>query len=256
MGRFYIVKNNMQNIFIVSFDGLHNNGKGTQITLLSKQLNNSGISTLIRRGDGMRKGIASEAADPESAWWKENISRMRATGFEGHDSMSAATEASNRLNAELFTARYYFMPHLMQSEGRDTGVILLDRGPISRLFVKRREDPEADFETIRFFQNRSGRHEILLPDQIFLLHAPLGVLIGRNTDRTSEKTKFNEIVLTRYYSDFEHTIATLPKLLSDRTTLINSTQSISEINQFARWKVSELIGKKLVEGNSIGSPER
>lgn len=246
----------MQNIFIVSFDGLHNNGKGTQIALLSKQLNDSGISTLIRRGDGMRKGSGSEDTDPESSWWKENIARMRATGFEGSESMAAATEASNRLNAEIFVARNHYMPNLMKKEGSDTGIILLDRGPISRLFVKRREEPQAGLDSIRFFENRSGKHEILLPDQIFLLHAPLNVLIGRNSDRTSDKSKFNETVLTKYYSDFEHTMATLPVELSERTICVDSTRSISEINSFARARVSELTGKTIVEGNFSDNPER
>ncbi len=246
----------MQNIFIVSFDGLHNNGKGTQIALLSKQLNDSGISTLIRRGDGMRKGTGSEDTDPESSWWKENIARMRATGFEGPESMAAATEASNRLNAEIFVAKNYYMPHLIQKEGRDTGVILLDRGPISRLFVKRREEPKADLDSIRFFENRSGRHEILLPDQIFLLHAPLDVLIGRNSDRTSEKSKFNETILTKYYGDFERTMAALPTELSERTICMDSTKPILEINSFIRARVSKLTGKSIVEGNHSANPER
>lgn len=246
----------MQNIFIVSFDGLHNNGKGTQIALLSKQLNDCGISTLIRRGDGMRKGLGDEDTDPESLWWKENIVRMRATGFEGSESMAAATEASNRLNAEIFVARNYYMPHLMKAEGRDTGIILLDRGPVSRLFVKRREEPNADFDSIRFFVNKAGKHEILLPDQIFLFHAPLGVLIGRNSDKTSEKSKFNATVLTKYYSDFEYTMTTLPAELSERTICIDSTKSILEINSFVRDRVSELTGKSIAEGNFSENPER
>lgn len=246
----------MQNIFVISFDGLHNNGKSTQICVLSKQLKDSGISTLIRRGDGMRKGSGSEDGDPESSWWKENITRMRATGFEGPESMAAAAEASNRLNAEIFVARKYCMPHLMQNEGSDTGLILLDRGPISRLFVKRREEPNAGFDSIRFFANRSGRYEILLPDQIFLLHAPLDILISRNCDRTSEKSKFNETVLTKYYADFERTMANLPSEISQRTILIDSTQSITKINKFVRCRISELTGKSIVEGNFLGSPER
>jgi thymidylate kinase len=246
----------MQNIFIVSFDGLHNTGKGTQITLLSKQLNISGVSTLIRRGDGMRKGSGDEDTDPESSWWKDNIARMRATGFEGDKSMAAATEAANRLNAEIFVAKNHYMPNLMKREGRGTGIILLDRGPISRLFVKRREESQADLDSIRFFENRSGKHEILLPDQIFLLHAPLDVLISRNFDRTSEKSKFNETVLTRYYGDFVHTMTTLPTELSERTIYVDSTKSILEINNFVRFSVSKLTGISIVEGNFTENPER
>ncbi|MEK7550470.1 MAG: hypothetical protein AAB535_01685 [Patescibacteria group bacterium] len=115
---------------------------------------------------------------------------------------------------------------------------------------------DNDLDSIRFFENRSGKHEILLPDQIFLLHAPLDVLIGRNSDRTSEKSKFNETVLTRYYGDFEHTMATLPVELSEKTICVDSTKSILEVNISVRARVSELTGKTIVEGNFSDNPER
>ena len=229
----------MNNISIVSFDGLHNNGKTTHISLLSEYLKRNNVSVLVRRGDGMRKGEGKEINDPYSEWWKENIGRMRATGFEGHESMAAATEASNRLNGELYVAKNYFMPHLIKSEGTKSGVILLDRGPISRLFVKRREEPNADLNSIATFDNLSGRHEILLPDQIFLFHAPLDILISRNLDRESEKSKFNETVLTKYYDDFERVIANLPDELSKRTERIDSTLPIFEISQLVNKRVND-----------------
>ena len=141
----------MKEICIINFDGLHGSGKGTQILLLEEQLKNSDVSVLVRRGDGMRSGTGEEVSDPYSLWWQQNILRMRQTGIEGSESMAAATESSNRLNAELYLARKYFLPNLMRSEGNSHGAIILDRGPISRLFVKMREDGEADFDSIKFF---------------------------------------------------------------------------------------------------------
>lgn len=253
---FYQGKFIMNNIYTICFDGLHNNGKGTQISLLSKQLKDLGVSVLIRRGDGMRKGVGSEPADPFSIWWQENIARMRATGFEGPESMSAATEASNRLNAEISVAKNYFMPHLMKEEGTSTGVILLDRGPISRLFVKRRENPESDFNSIKHFNNCSGRHEIIMPDKIFLLHAPLSVLISRNSDRTSEKSKFNETVLTKYYSDFENVINDLPPEIAQRTLQVDSSTSIEDVNKVVVSQLKEMNIFASIEGQNVHGAER
>lgn len=238
----------MNNIFIISFDGLHNNGKTTQIALLAEELKRNNISVLIRRGDGMRKGEGKEINDPESEWWKKNITRMRATGFEGSASMAAATEASNRLNNELYVAKNYFMPHMIKREKSKAGVILLDRGPISRIFVKRREEPTAGLDSIDIFENLSGKHAILLPDKIFLFHASLDILIARNCDRTSEKSKFNETVLTKYYKDFEKVIPNLPEELQRRTMLIDSTKPIVEIGQIVRLTTLGLVESRSVEG--------
>lgn len=238
----------MNNIFIISFDGLHNNGKTTQIALLADELKRNNISVLIRRGDGMRKGEGREINDPVSEWWKENIARMRATGFEGPASMAAATEASNRLNSELYVAKNYFMPHMIKDEKSKAGVILLDRGPISRIFVKRREDPTAGLDSIDIFENLSGKHAILLPDKIFLFHAPLDILIARNCDRTSEKSKFNETVLSKYYGDFENVVSNLPDELRARTMQIDSTKSIDEIGQIVRASTLGLIESRTIEG--------
>jgi thymidylate kinase len=215
-----------------------------------------GIPTLTRRGDGMRKGLGNEATDPESRWWQENIARMRATGFEGPESMAAATESANRLQRELFVAKNYFMPRLLEKEGKDSGVILLDRGLISRLFVKRREMPEADLESVRDFESSRGKREVIMPDLIFLFHAPLETLLARNLKRdTSGKAAFNETVLTRYYGDFEAIIANLPEEIKKRTVNIDSRQTIEEINRLTTDRVLGLVnhGK---EGQFLTGVER
>lgn len=166
------------------------------------------------------------------------------------------TEAANRLQRELFVAKNYFMPKLLEKEGKNTGVILLDRGLISRLFVKRREEPQADLESIRYFEGVKGRQEVVIPNLIFLFHAPLETLLARNLERDSSgKAVFNETVLTRYYGDFEATIANLPEEIKRRTVNIDSRQTIEEINRQISGRVLGLInhGK---EGQFASSIER
>jgi len=242
-------------------DGLHNNGKSTQLDLLHGYLNEIGVPTLVRRGDGMRRGEDEDLNDPPSVWWQENIARLRATGFEGNASMRAAEEAANRLNREILVARNYFMPQLLAREGKDRGVILLDRGHISRLFVKRREDTEAGFADIGSFE-MSGRRikEVLIPDINFLFHAPLEVLLERNEhrDTTTEKKNFNRTVLTRYYNDFETTIASLPSELQKGLIRIDATKPIEEIHRLIVEHTMNLIegGNTIVEFEQRGKERK
>lgn len=250
----------MKNVYVVCADGLHNNGKTTQLALLSERLEQQGIPTLIRRGDGMRKGEGREVTDPESKWWQENIARMRATGFEGPASMKASEESANRLNRELYVCKHYILPQRMQREGRNTGVILLDRGSISRLFVARRENPNAQLEDVRYFTSNNGRQEIVMPDLIFLMHAPLDVLQSRNDgrDKLSGKQAFNDTVLTKFYGDFDSLITNLPIELQQRTVVIDSRNPLQEIHEIMYERTIGLIeaSRQSVEGQVANSPER
>jgi len=248
-------------IYLVGMDGLHNNGKSTQLGLLHNYLNDRGIPTLVRRGDGMRKGRGEELNDPFSTWWQENITRLRATGFEGNASMRAAEEAANRLNREILAARDYFMTQLLAKEGKDKGVILLDRGHISRLFVKRRENDGAGFAEVNSFETSGGRkQEVLVPDINFLFHAPLGVLLERNEhrDTTPDKKEFNRTVLTRYYEDFETTIATLPTELQRGLIRIDATKPIDEVHEVIVEHTMNLIegGNTLIELEQRGKERK
>ena len=227
-------------------DGLHNNGKSTQIALLYKYLTEKGIPVLVRRGDGMRSGVGKDLNDSISIWWQENITRLRATGFEGESSMNAAEEAANRLNREIRVAKEYFMPKLLEAWKKDIGVILLDRGHISRLFVKRREDKEADFESIKFFKGSGNQQEVLIPDITFLFHTSLEVLLDRNDQRetSSDKKDFNRTVLLRYYDDFEDNISRLPDVFCRGLVRIDATKPVEEIHKIIVEYTNNLIEEK------------
>lgn len=118
----------MAKIYVIGVDGLHNNGKTTQLRLLNENLEKLGIFTIIRRGDGSRKGEGKDEFDAHSDWWLENRPRIMAAGFEGRASQDAATEASDRLNRELALTKNWWMKKELQKNGLDKGVILQDRG--------------------------------------------------------------------------------------------------------------------------------
>lgn len=250
----------MSKIFVIGVDGLHNNGKTTQLGLLKENLEQRGSFTLIRRGDGSRKGFGEDEFDPVSGWWQENRPRILTTGFEGKASHDAAAEASNRLNRELYLIKNWWMPRELKKRGQETGVILLDRGLISRLFVYRRYRPQAEFEDVKYFSTRGKQREAVIPNIIFLLHAPLGILMARNVERQGEDSKqaFNETILKSYYDDFAQYIGRLPEEIRSRTIVIDSSKTIPEIQQELLENTLRIIAERefRIEGNSVLRKER
>lgn len=250
----------MSKVFVIGVDGLHNNGKTTQLGLLKESLEQRGYFTLIRRGDGSRKGFGEDESDPVSEWWQENRPRILATGFEGRASHDAATEASDRLNRELYLTKNWWMPRELKKRRQETGVILLDRGLISRLFVYRRYKPQAESEDVGYFSTRGKQREAVIPSVIFLLHAPLDILIARNVERQEGDSKqvFNKTILENYYDDFERYIRKLPEEVKSRTIVIDSSKTIPEIQQELLESTLRVIeGREFrIEGDSILRKER
>lgn len=251
----------MSKIFVIGIDGLNNSGKTTQLKRLKENLEARGIYTIIRRGDGSRKGDGKEEFDAYSTWWLENRPRIMAAGFEGKASFDAATEASDRLNRELFLTKNWWIERELKKRGLKQGVILQERGLISRLFVYRRWEPQAGFEEVKYFSNRGRREDVVLPDAIFLLHSSLDVLMSRNPSRVDgiPKQTFNETVLGNYYADFESHMAALPKEIRTRTIVVDSSGTIEQVGERLLEATLQLIqqSRSGIEGNiSLGAERK
>lgn len=229
---------------IISLDGLNNNGKTTQLRHLKNELAERGIPAVTRRGDGSRKGIGANEADPPSDWWQHNYPAIIDAGFDGKDADYAAAVASRQLMVELHDLKTRDFPEILAVNGGNRGVILLDRGPISRLFVARRQHPNITLEDALGITD-DPRIEAAIPDSIIVLHAERDILLARNEDREeggAAKRIFNHHILTSYYDDFEQTLNTLPPQLAERTTIIDSTPPIEEVGSLAVALMVERLG--------------
>lgn len=65
------------NIISVGFEGPHRSGKGTQIELLSRTLEEKGIPFLVIRGDGSRPNEGIHLGDPVSEWWSFALPELK-----------------------------------------------------------------------------------------------------------------------------------------------------------------------------------
>jgi len=220
---------------ITCFDGLNNSGKTTQIDCLQNQLNTMGIPTVQRRGDGSRKGLGITESDPASVWWQENYRQILNTDIASSESERISTITSRKLMNELLDLKMKRLPSYLLANNYEGGVILTNRGPISRLFVARRYNPDISYEdAVGLTDDPSLAGSI--PDNILVLHASKEILLNRNRSRVEggeEKRSFNELVITRYFDDFERILDNLPPQLAEITNIIDSEKGIREVGRIA-----------------------
>lgn len=166
---------------IISFEGLHRSGKGTQISLLEKHLDN----THIMRGDGSRKGDG-KSNDPYSPWWQQRQQLLRDT--KDYDS-EPWKEANDKLNQEMHKA--------YTSQEKD--YLLLDRSVITKYTLK----PEE--ESLYYMNERGEKTPIIKPDISFILHVPREELLRRNEMAADhpEKYEFRKRNIKKNYEAFE-----------------------------------------------------
>lgn len=226
-------------VFLI--DGLNNTGKTTQLNLLRPRLEGLGIFTAVKKGDGSRKGLGLHDHDPLSAWWQRHRQESLAAGTEGGRAERLAAIASQKLLSELVYFKKYDFPGMLSLRGLKRGVVLLDRGHISRLFVSRRFNPDITF-TEAIGIEESPRLTESLPDRISILHADRATLLSRTEyrDDDTEKKHFNDDVIDRYYDDFEATIFSLPPVLAQRTAIVDATQTIEEVNHSILNSIQEM----------------
>jgi thymidylate kinase len=229
-------------IRILSLDGLNNNGKTTQVKYLKQELIARNVPAIIRKGDGSRRGSGQNELDPISTWWQENYDRINAADIEGEDAERVAREASRKLTDEVYVLKTREYRDALSRQGKSRGVIILDRGPVSRLFVARRYNPNVALNEALGFDEEAHLEEAL-PDDILVLHANKETLLDRNADRNEgvEKQEFNRRIIGQYYDEFERILETLPPQLAERTTIIDSGAPILEVGRIALGIVMERI---------------
>jgi len=226
-------------VFLI--DGLNNTGKTTQLNLLRPRLANLGIYAAVKKGDGSRKGLGLHDYDPLSTWWQRHRQEALSAGTEGDRAKRLAAIASQKLLSELVDFKNHDFPEILSLQGLKRGVILLDRGHVSRLFVSRRFDPSITFaQAIGIAENPDLAES--LPDSVNILHASREVLLSRTEyrDDDTKKKHFNDDVISKYYDDFEATIYDLPPELAQKTTVVDATQTIEEVNRMVINSIQEM----------------
>lgn len=216
--------NKSPEITIYSLDGLNSTGKSTQLQLLKHELAKQGIISAIRRGDGARKGTGDSEADPSSSWWVYNHPLIAAAGINGPESFRMATLASRRLMDELVQFSIKEFPDMMSKNSASRGVILLDRGPVSRMFVARRYQPNISFaEAMGIVENPIYTN--VIPKRIAVLNTDIDTINARNATRHDGEAKkiFNNNLVNTRFDEFRSLLDNLPDDLKQITKVVDAS---------------------------------
>ena len=196
----------------------------------------------IRRGDGARRGLGMVEADPASDWWVAQHPRIAEAGVSGPESWRMATFASRRLMDELVEFTREEFPCKLKDIGKSHGVVLLDRGPVSRLFVARRYVTGISFEEAMGIDENPVYTEVM-PKRIAVLNADETTLHDRNNGRSDgeQKKQFNKNIVTSYHADFQELIASLPSTLEERTRLIDASPPAEVVGRVVLAELMQVI---------------
>jgi thymidylate kinase len=233
-----------EKVNIISIDGLHNVGKSTQIDLVKRQLGGLGIYSAVMRGDGSRKGLGLTEEDPFSDWWQLKRKEITQVATENFKAEELARETSRKLGRELLDFCQIDCPKKLKEMKTERGVILLNRGPLSRLFVAQRFEKNVSIDSALGYDEDDSLREIL-PDHIFVLQTDKEEILSRNETRIEggqQKRDFNASIIKNYYDDFMFTINNLPKELEKITTIIDASPNIQDLNLIVIKLLLEKIG--------------
>ena len=202
----------MKDVKIISLDGLNRSGKGTQLSMLKKNLESEAFSVKTIRGDGSREGVGNpEYHDPYSPWWKRWQDNKQKTPQDWDNAYLV-------LNKELEEEVSHF------GQANKAGFILLDRCYISRWFVERQREGSIPFEDVI-------DRTYVFPHKYFILEAPKDVLLSRQNDDNPKKAKFRRQIVNQWYDLWVDTINKVEERFNDKMVRLDATQSKEDINK-------------------------
>ena len=223
---------------VIGFEGMHRSGKGTQIKLSKEYLENEGYTTIIRRGEGTRRGLGQEEYDPLSSWWKENYNYL----FRTPNSPQETIEIANTIYQRIVRENNY---DLIQQSKHAKSAILLDRSFISRFFMMKQCYPDISLESALLVYHPKN-HTLLkpvIPDLTFILRVDKDELIRRCiiNEEDTRKSEFRRQNIIKKYELFEGICESLSNETQYPLRVIDGNKSIDEVQKEIQSSLLSLI---------------
>jgi len=214
----------LEDLLIISFDGLNRAGKGTQINLLREHFESKSCFVEVLRGDGSRPGQESSSFyDPVSSLWQQ-WQKIR------EKSLTDWTYAANVLAHENYSRCVEISAKA--KERNQKGVILLDRSHLSRWYMLRKEDPTMPFKSCL-------KENTIHPNVYFILDVPKEILLSRNYDDNPAKAEFRRRIVLTSYDLWIATIELVPEQM--QIYRLDGTKKEREIHD----KVKQILTRSL-----------
>lgn len=230
-------------ILSVAFEGSHRAGKGTQIELLTKELESVGIPYLVVHGAGSRPNKGMNLGDPVSDWWTKTNAELKTV--KGATDLEKWNQASDRLAREVIVFRERILRKIAEEKGSDCAVLLLDRSLISRAMLNDpiQESPAEECKTADISTAPAGAPKtikMMVPDLIFNLVADIPVLLSR-LDKTDPKYEFRKKNIEEKSPYYFKGKALLPVSIRDRVIQVDASSSPEQIHQEIMAQLARLI---------------
>jgi thymidylate kinase len=224
-------------ILSIGFEGPSRVGKGTQIELFKKKLDELGIPCLAVRGDGSRPNEGRHLGDPVSEWWESMLLKLRSKAADYED----WAESSYRLARELIVFRDRVLPRI--AKGMPFAFLLIDRSILSRTMIPRERKPENIVEQLYPEEARRRGRKITVqkvcPDLIINLSADLDTLLAR-LDREDPKYEFRKELIIKRYAWYKDAIEFIPEELRGRVVQVDSKKTIEDVHD----EICRVVGER------------
>lgn len=227
----------------IGFEGLHRSGKGTQIDLLKKHIEDIGIPCVTIRGGGSRTNTGIEIGDKYSAWWQNHLVKLKSSGVIKEDWI----EGSRRLAREVILFRNKFLPELAAELGSDRAVLLIDRSILSHMAMLDSSDlNQIDISAVYGERDVNNRKlpitADVFPDIIFYLKASPETLYSR-LDANDPKYQFRKKNIDENTTSFDESIRILPIELKKKIIEIDANRSVDEVSA----EISNIVDTTLLQ---------
>jgi len=213
-------------IMIFAIDGLNRSGKGTQLDLLQKYLQEERrIPTYIFRGQGRKTGVDEDVHydvnlkdDQGISYWEKFKYMLKLTKKEQHKKR-LWDKAAEELESEFLYFKQNILPAQIKNN-KDNGlesklaIVLLDRSLISRFNVRLQSSSSANLKQV---YNKCK----ILPDNYFLFDVEKDTLLKRLEGDTSKKKDFRQQMLTQNYHYWQQTIPIAQDFFRNNLTVID-----------------------------------
>ena len=204
----------LEDLLVISFDGLNRAGKGTQTKLLRELFESEDYLVEVLRGDGSRPGQdSSDVYDPISSFWQQ------------WQKIKNKSLANWNYAAEILRNENYLRCVEVSTEAKkrgQKGIVLLDRSPLSRWYMLRKQDSFLPFESCL-------KEPEVHPNLYFVLDVPKEVLLSRNSEDNPEKAEFRRKVILTSYDHWTTTLELVPKQI--KLYRLDGTKKRSEIHE-------------------------
>ena len=214
----------LENLLIVSFDGLNRAGKGTQIKLLREHFESEDYLVEVLRGDGSRPGQdSSDFYDPISNFWQQ-WQKIKDKSLADWDYAADILASENYLRCIEVSA---------ETKKRDQkGIVLLDRSHISRWYMLRKQNSFLPLES-------SLKEPTVHPDLYFVLDVPKEVLLTRDSEGNPKKAEFRRKVVLTSYDHWTTTLDLVPRQI--KLYRLDGTKKEVEIHEEVKWIADKAI---------------